>query len=189
MGNGYCLQPDDVLMQLSANDSDTQAFGCLVRRHQARVLSYAARMFGGDIDTAADIAQEVFLRLWESRSKYTPRGTLLSYLLHIAHNQCLSRFRYAARLSEKPLEDYHHIPTSPSLFGKARAVRDAVIDLPQDHRAVFVLSEYEGFSYAEIAEILGIPEGTVASRKNRAITLLRADLTRWLNDSEGGNTK
>jgi len=177
---------DDVLMRYCVLQDNTEAFSILVRRHQTRVLSYAARMLGGDLDAASDIAQEVFLRLWSGRSRYTAQAKLLSYLLHVAHNLCVSDLRSAMRHSTIPLGDACNHLDGPRLSERAEAVREAVMALPEEQRSVFVLSEYEGFSYAEIAEVLRVPAGTVASRKNRAITLLRSALRPWQNGREGG---
>jgi len=180
---------DADLMCYCAQQDSTTAFSILVRRHQARIQSYAARMLGGDMDAAADIAQEVFVRLWSGRSRYNAQGKLLSYLLHIAHNLCVSDLRSMARRSMIALDDSYDQPGYPQRSERAEAVRDAVTALPEELRSVFVLSEYEGFSYAEIAEIMEIPAGTVASRKNRAVYQLRSTLRPWLSGEEGGISK
>ncbi len=66
----------------------------------------------------------------------------------------------------------------------ADAVAQAVLSLPQGQRAVFILSQYEGLSYGEIAEALGCPVGTVASRKHQATETLRRKLSSWRDNDD-----
>jgi RNA polymerase sigma-70 factor (ECF subfamily) len=167
--------PDDILLLRSARDSDGQAFAYLVRRYQARVIRFSTRMFNGDLDAGADIAQDTFVRLWENRHTYVARGKLLPYLLRIAYNLCVSRLR-------SPGTKLVGLDKAEAVHAKARptelslAVQNAIQDLPESQRVVFLLHEYEGLSYQEIADILSIAIGTVASRKNAAVKMLRISL-------------
>ncbi|MBC7807638.1 MAG: RNA polymerase sigma factor [Akkermansiaceae bacterium] len=170
--------PDDDLLLRTARDSDGQAFAHLIRRYQARIIRFAARVFNGDLDAGADIAQETFVRLWESRHTYVARGKLLPYLLRIAYNLCMSRLRSPESklvgMSVAETTCARGAPMELSL-----AVQDALHDLPEPQRVVFLLHEYEGLSYKEIADILSISMGTVASRKNSAVQALRESLAPW----------
>jgi RNA polymerase sigma-70 factor (ECF subfamily) len=169
---------DDELLSRTARGEDRQAFACLIRRYQARVIRFSARLLNGNVDAGADIAQETFLRLWQNRHIYEARGKLLPYLLRIAYNLCISRLRAPesklGALDEAQTVRSKEIPMELSL-----AVQDAIGDLPEPQRVVFVLHEYEGLSYKEIADILAIAIGTVASRKNSAVQALRASLAPW----------
>ncbi len=164
-----------------AAGGDTQAFGVLVRIYQQRLVRFAARLLG-DSDLAQDAAQEAFLRLWRGRASYEPRGCLGAYLFRTVRNVCLDYAR-ASRPAEALGEGAEAETSDPAALAEARsladAVRLAVQALPEPQRVVFVLSQYEELSYAEIAAILDCPLGTVASRKHQAAETLRRKLFSW----------
>ena len=174
------MDDDDTLMRRAAG-GDAQAFGMIVQAYQGGLVRFAARLLG-DSDAAQDAAQEAFLRLWRLRTRYQPRGCLQAYLLRAVRSVCLDHAR-AARPSE-PLDEGEggEVPDPAALaqgHGLADAVRRAVLELPEPQRAVFLLSHYEGLSYAEIADALDCPVGTVASRKHQATETLRRRLSAW----------
>lgn len=171
---------EDTLMRRAAG-GDAAAFGVIVQAYQSRLVRFAARMLG-DTDAAQDAAQEAFLRLWRARASYQPRGCLKAYLFRAVRSVCLDHAR--ARRPWEPLEDGAGIAASdPADLMQSRslaeAVRDAVQSLPEPQRVVFVLSHYEKLSYAEIADVLNCPLGTVASRKHLAMETLRRKLYSW----------
>ncbi len=169
---------DDELVSWATQANGGEAFACLIRRYQARIIRFAARFFNGNLDSGADIAQDTFLRLWENRRTYEPRGKLLPYLLRIAYNLSLSRLRSPeskmGALGDTQTENSREVPMELAL-----AVQDAIQDLPEPQRVVFLLHEYEGLSYQEIADVLTIAIGTVASRKHSAVQALRVSLAPW----------
>ena len=176
---------DDARMRRVAS-GDTHAFGEIVRAHQPRVGGFAARMLGDNHAAAEDVTQETFLRLWRSRCAYRAEGNLVGLLLTIAANVCRDRLRAeggraADRLDDLPeqISAYLSPEEAVQVASLAEAVREAVHNLPEGQRAVFVLSHYEGRSYREIAEMLDCPIGTVASRKNLAVATLRHRLRHY----------
>ena len=174
---------EDALMRRVA-DGDTQAFGHVVRAHQARLMRFATRLLG-DPEAAQDAVQEAFLRLWRLRTAYQTRGCLQAYLLRAVRTICLDYAR-AARpwesLSETEGDDGPAPSAQAEAHGLADAVARAVASLPEGQRAVFVLSQYEGLTYAEIADVLECPIGTVASRKHQATETLRRKLSAWKDE-------
>ncbi len=126
--------------------------------------------------------QEAFLRLWRLRASYEPRGCLQAYLFRVVRSVCLDYAR-AARPVEALDEDAALHAPDPAALAEAQsladAVRRAVQSLPEVQRAVFILSQYEQLSYAEIADALDCPVGTVASRKHQAVEALRRKLLPW----------
>lgn len=174
---------DDALMRQAAN-GDAQAFGQIVQAYQSRLVRFAARLLG-DSEAAQDAAQEAFLRLWRLRHRYEPRGCLQAYLLRTVRSVCLDHAR-----TSRPWEAWGEgadmaVPDPAALAqgrGLADAVARAVLSLPEPQRAVFLLSHYEGLSYAEIAEALDCPVGTVASRKHQATETLRHKLSSWKDE-------
>ena len=176
---------DDDLMRRTA-DGDTQAFAQIIRNHQGRLVRFAAR-FLGDPDAAEDAAQEVFLRLWRLRHRYQPHGCLQAYLLRMIRSICIDYTRAAKPwdlLNSDCTNAAHGPETLAQQTGLAEAVAHAVQRLPAGQRAVFILSHYEGLTYAEIAEALDCPVGTVASRKHQAVEALRRRLSSWRDDHE-----
>lgn len=175
---------EDILIQ-SIAEGDTRAFGKLVERHQRRLVRFAERMLG-DADAAQDIAQETFLRLWHARSRCPAQSDLSFYLLRIARNLCLDYFR-SHHITEILDETTELLPTAQGGLTVliesrvlAELVRLSVQTLPEPQRVVFVLSHYEEMSYREIAQVVGCPVGTVASRKYQAVETLRRRLKPWI---------
>ena len=135
----------------------------------------------GDVQLAEDAAQEAFIRAWQKLPGYQPRSPFRNWLYRIATNVALDtlrRERETVDLDDVPLQNPHAGPeVSVERAEQAELVRAAVLALPPASRAVLVLREYEGLSYRQIAETLGIPLGTVMSRLNYARTHLAAALS------------
>jgi len=174
-------------MQRAAT-GDVQAFGMLVKTYQQRLVRFAGRMLA-DREHAEDVAQEAFVRLWRARAHYRPQGNFGCYLLRIVRNVCLDVGRSTHPVS--PLEDAEGLPAGGESLERqveaqtlACAVRRTVQELPEPQRVVFVLSQYEGLSYVEIAQVLDCPVGTVASRKRLAVETLRRRLGGWVEREE-----
>ena len=154
-----------------AQSGDRHAYGELVRRHRQGVVNVVYRMCG-DAQLAEDAAQEAFVRAWQHLPDYRPRSPFRNWVYRIATNVALDATRRepdTVNLDAVRLVD----PTAgpePTLMKRERAqlVWQAVLALPPASRLVLVLREYEGLSYREIAEVAGIPIGTVMSRLNYA---------------------
>ncbi len=176
---------DDVLMGLAAQ-GDARAFGRLVERHDAAVVAFAWRLLG-DRAAAEDAAQEAWLALWRARERYRACGQLRAYLLKLARGKCIDRLRAERR--PEPLNEALSAASDPVADARGSALSDAlacaVASLPEPQRLVFVLSVDEGLTYAEIAEALGCPLGTVASRKLQAVETLRRKLSDWRDGGDG----
>lgn len=140
----------------------------------------------GDASLAEDAAQEAFIRAWKHLPNYQPRSPFRNWVYRIANNAALDVLR-----RRRETVDVDEIPIASSSAGpeallekeeRAARVRQAVLELPEASRAVLVLREYEGLSYKEIADVLGIPIGTVMSRLNYARNQLRKSLAPCLED-------
>lgn len=175
---------DEELMSLAMHN-DSLAFEELFRRYKRRLFAFFYRM-QPDVEEAKDCSQEVILKLWRERMRYTPKGKFSTYLFRIAKNCFLDRHRqrnrrvklqpislnYPEADSEKTrsLTDPHNAAVAKEM---GAVIRFAVARLPEIHRLVYVLSEEQQMSYQEIASILGCPVGTVSSRKVEALKKLR----------------
>jgi RNA polymerase sigma-70 factor (ECF subfamily) len=168
---------------------DYDAFGTLFAAYQDRVYSIAFR-FSGDRAMALDIAQETFLKLFSRIKDFRGESSFDSWLYRVVVNCCLDHQRRGRKwvpLLEE-LVDVFRSPGDSVLENLVAAetqdhVQQAVAKLPADLRIAVVLRYTEGLAYEAIAEIVGCPEGTVASRLNRAHKILERRLAKY----RGGN--
>jgi RNA polymerase sigma-70 factor (ECF subfamily) len=179
--------PEETELELiaQAQGGDRRAFGELVRCHREGVINVVYRMCG-DANLAEDAAQEAFIRAWKHLPNYRPRSPFRNWVYRIATNAALDVLR-----REREAVDIDNLPMASPGAGPEAAVeaeergarvRQAVLALPEASRTVLVLREYEGLSYKEIADTVGIPIGTVMSRLNYARNRLRESLAPYLED-------
>jgi RNA polymerase sigma-70 factor (ECF subfamily) len=177
---------------------DLRAFETLVRRHERRVFRLLMRMLGNRED-AEDAAQEAFLSLHRHGHRFRREALFSTFVYRVAANAALNRRRSLgrARTREKELAVRQaggtELPSAPrDPEGAARGaevqthVQRALLELPQDLRAAVILYDIEGQSYRDIAEVLGIPEGTVKSRIHRARNALRELLAEFVRSDMPG---
>ena len=174
---------------VQAASGDLQAFESLVVRHRGRLEAFSYRLCW-DWEEASDCAQEVFVRLWLGRATYQPRAKFTTYLYTIARNCWIDRRRRSKRQPHTtPLEeqigpsartvlrqiiDHTNSPENVVLRRyEMFQIRRAITQLSEEQRLVFTLAHFEELHYAEIADILGIPVGTVKSRMHYAVARLR----------------
>lgn len=169
--------PDAADVALAA-DGDERAFGRLYRRHVPRIHSLARRMMGPD--EADALTQRVFVRAWRKLDQFRGDAAFGTWLYQVALSVILSRRRTLGRRREreagsKPLRYMKGRRSRPDL---AVDLESAVQELPEGAREVFVLHDVEGYRHREVAEMLGVTEGTSKSQLHRARMLLREQLTR-----------
>ena len=148
------------------------------RENRSR-LHRLALSWCGDRMLADDLVQECMTRAWEKRQQLKARDKLNAWMFRILHNcwmEYLRRARSTTDLDEVPVELDGGPDQLLEQHQLAARVRLAVSRLPVGQREVVTLVDLEGFRYAEAAEILEIPIGTVMSRLNRARTSLRKEL-------------
>lgn len=178
--------PDDALVAGMAA-GDVHAARALVRRHQRRVVGLAATIVG-DLDTAEDVAQEAFMRVWRHAGNYDPRrASVLTWLLTITRNLAIdtTRLRRAVVVDPDALismdEDSMLALDDPAerAVGRTEAdrLRTALAAIPREQRHALVLAGVLGLTAAEIAEREQIPLGTAKTRIRTAMRKLRAELT------------
>jgi RNA polymerase sigma-70 factor, ECF subfamily len=161
--------PDAPLVE-RAQRGDRWAFEQLVERHQHRLFTLAARTLGSP-DDAGDAVQEAFLRAWLALPRFRGGALFSTWLyricLNAAHDQRLKRRAEPVELVERP--DPRDAFAASELSGE---LQDALDALDETYRVAVVLYDVLGCSYAEIAEMTGVPEGTVKSRIYRGRTEL-----------------
>jgi RNA polymerase sigma-70 factor (ECF subfamily) len=168
---------DEEAMVLVQTSGDHEAFAQLVQRWQQPIRRLCVRM-ASDEHRGHDLAQETFARVYSQRSGFVAGRKFSTWLWRIAINLCHDDFRRVGRRAEVSLEATATEQTASSdpapdeqLLERERSdlVRDAVSSLPEEQRAVLILREYEGLKFREIADVLGVPEGTVKWRMSEAL--------------------
>jgi len=171
---------DDLATIQQVLGGDVNRFRELVERHQGIVFGLVANLIA-DRHERDDIAQETFWAAYLGLRSYDAQKAKFStWLLTIARNRCINvlRRRQPTTLERLPAEADHTDPAESLLREESAARFDRFLDaLPRDQRSVFVLSEIQGVSYQEIAQIEDVPVGTVKSRISRAKEKLRSLLS------------
>jgi RNA polymerase sigma-70 factor, ECF subfamily len=159
---------DDRQLWEGIRRKDASAFDALYRTYGAALQGFL-RQFLGNRQAAEDVTQETFASIWQHPNGFDPkRGTLRSYVFGSGRKRAAEWWR-----KQKPPS---HAATEPVEAGKAETqslIGNAFRKLPAEQRTMLWLREVEGQSYTELAEILGIPEGTVRSRLFAARKALR----------------
>ena len=172
--------PDSALVAL-ARSGNANAFEELVRRHQVTIFRIALRMLG-DSGDAEDASQESFLQAWRALPRFRSQSAFSTWLYRIVTNRCLN-LRRARRPSQPLLWDQESAEPGPEEAAEARnrllVLRQAILELTPEQRAVFVLRDLEGCAYEEIVQILGISLAAVKSRLHRARLELADLLREW----------
>jgi RNA polymerase sigma-70 factor (ECF subfamily) len=159
---------------------DGQAFEALVRRWQTPVARFLARLVGRP-DLVPDLCQEVFLRVHLARARYRPEGAFSTWLYRIALNIGRDALRRHRRRPVPLPEQEPAAADDPAEVRceqeeLARAVDDALAELPAPLREVLVLRHYEGMSFEDIGRLLGTAASTLKSRFAAALQRLRVRL-------------
>ncbi|MCX7929965.1 MAG: RNA polymerase sigma factor [Chlorobi bacterium] len=157
------------------------AFTEIYRRYSPRLYAYCRRIMGDDA-AAHDAFQETFVRFFTAADRDRTMTNLPAYLLRIARNVCLNTKRSSHPTVE--LEDFHMVTRSSPYENDelAELLAHALQLLPVEYREAFVLHEYQGFSYAEIGEMIGVSADVVKVRAFRARQKLRAILAPYFFD-------
>ena len=151
------------------------AFEGLVERYQGPVFNVALRITGRR-DDAEDVAQAVFLKAYESLSRYDHRFKFFSWLYRMAVNESINAARRGGRF--EPLNESHAVVDGGTEEAdRDRILQQGIAQLPPDSRAVITLRHFQGLSYDEMAEVLQIPANRVRSRLFSARNRLRTILT------------
>jgi len=168
---------DREIISLSLTEIDY--FACLVLRYEVRMIAYIQKISQSNSNEAEDILQEAFIKIWKNLQGYDPRLTLESWIFRIVHNETISHWRKktsyskdnVVQIDEERLnllfasEDIDYVENEKQI---QNIIAQVLPTLKQEYREVLVLKYLEEKSYEEISDILKIPEGTVATRINRA---------------------
>ncbi len=156
------------------------------RAYYAR-LCFFVRQQVGSMETAEELVQDVFLRVWQRRTRLDPEGSLRALLYRAAHNAALNHLKHRA-IERRWASAVQAAPEPLALEAEAGvrerelsgAIKEAVAALPERCRQIFLMSRQQGLSYAEIADVLGLSVKTVETQMGRALKALRAALSGFL---------
>ncbi|MBA2258254.1 MAG: RNA polymerase sigma factor [Acidobacteria bacterium] len=187
---------DDLVLIARAAAGDHAAFQALVERHRSMVYRLAYQ-FAGNHHDAEDIAQEVFIKVYRSLDRFRQDAQLTSWLYRIAMNACIDYRRRHSPAASAPFSEEAELkmlntpeespgPEDTTYAGQLGDVLEAQVSrLPPGQRIVFIMRHHQGLKLGEIAESLGLAEGTVKRQLHAAVHRLRHAL-RAANVTAGG---
>lgn len=172
---------DEDLMQL-VQRAEAAAFEVVYDRHAGAAFSLAYRMCGAR-QLAEEVVQEAFLSIWRSGGRYDRRrGSVRTWILGITHHRAIDALRRGVvqdrhRASDEGIDErfeaLERTDAEVARREEALEVRGALEDLPQEQRRAIELAYYGGFTQSEIAEMLGVPIGTVKGRMRLGMEKMR----------------
>jgi len=179
----------DAELMLRVRDGDQASFGCLLERHRGPVIHFLYRMTASEA-VAEELAQEVFFRVYKSRSTYEPSAKFTTWLFRIATHLGLNWIRDGRKESRQESLDQataegttrqvadlaRNVEQEMVYQVRLREVRQAIESLPSKQRAAVLMHKYEEMEYAEIANVLSCSESAVKSLLFRAYEHLRSRL-------------
>ena len=170
---------DDRELMALFQTGDEDAFVAIVQRYQTQLLNFFSKMGVYTCD-AADLVQDTFIRLFKYRDRYKPRAKLKTFLYMIARQIWIDSLRKHKRKRQFSVaykeEQATKEDASAATVSTAADAVEALQRIPEVMRAVVVLNIYQGMRYKEIADVLGIAEGTVKSRMFHALRKLREEM-------------
>ena len=167
---------------LRLQNGDEAAFGAIYDLYSARLLARLVTLVKSE-DTAADLLQETFVRLWKVRSTIDPDKSFRSFLFCITENAAVDFFRKAARdisqrnkLFKYAADDYWHVEEGVLKKEQQSLLQNAIDALPTQRRQVFQLVKQEHRTYAEVSKMLAISTSTISDHIVKATKFLRKKL-------------
>ena len=148
-----------------ASPEGDRAFEELYRRYARRLKGFFFLQLGGDEELAADATHDVFLRAYEARSRYQEGRSVSTWLFTIAYNLCRNHYRSNAYEAQ--------------LLATLDAEPQVLAELPAPLHQLFSLHYQEELTIPQVAEIVGIPEGTVKSRLHKTMNIIRKKLKKY----------
>ncbi len=178
---------EDLMVMVGKRDE--YAFEILLRRHQTSILNLIYR-YVGDRTKARDLAQEVFIRVWQAAKSYEPKAKFTTWIYRIAANLCLNELKSAGRKKLILFSDVNGEKAGVESFSagtpsgedlllaeeRIRQISEALQSLPENQRMALILKRYDNLSYDEIARVMGCSVSAVESLLVRAKRNIREKL-------------
>jgi RNA polymerase sigma-70 factor (ECF subfamily) len=193
------MQPGDEVLMQKVKEGDMRAFDVLVRRWEHRLFNLIYKIIG-DYETAKDVRQEVFLRVYQAARRYRPISQFSTWLYRIAINCSINELKKLKRCRMFPLtmpyedkdgkqQSLENIltdlkPQPDEIIQRNEineCIQNALNRLPDEQRIVIILRHYEGMKFQQIASLLDCPLSTVKSRMRYGLEQLRMMLKHSIN--------
>ena len=180
-GRQYLILADEDLISV-VEAGDAEAFATLYDRHSRAAFSLAHRMMG-ERQAAEDLAQDAFIKVWRGAASYrAERGSVRTWILSIVHNRGIDQLRSQAsrrRTQDKieasaPRSQPSEAFTETWRNSQRDQVREALNTLPQGQLKILELAYFSGYTHVEIADLMGLPLGTVKGRMRLGLKKIRA---------------
>jgi len=154
-------------------------FACLFHRYESKMMHYILKISACSTEEGQDILQEAFIKIWKNLHSFDPTLPFSSWLYRIVHNETISYWRKSKTRDNQitlhkelteylhPLLDENSLKADDNL-DLAKFINKVLEKMKTDYKEVLILKYMENLSYEEISDVLRIPEGTVATRLNRA---------------------
>ena len=202
---GVALAPMDASeSEVALVDRATETAAAKKLRFERDALAYASQLYAAalrytkDPHDAQDLVQDTYAKAFVAFHQFEPGTNLKAWLYRILTTTFINTYRKDQRrpqISDGELEDWQIHDAASHTSDQGRSAEDVALDgivdvdvrnalaaMPEDFRMVVYLADVEGFSYKEIAEIVGVPSGTVMSRLHRGRKLLRESLAQYAKD-------
>jgi RNA polymerase sigma-70 factor (ECF subfamily) len=178
--------PDLDLMR-RVQEGEMVSYNTLVNRYKDRLFNVLYRMLSSE-DEANDLLQETFLRVWQHKMSYDFRFAFSTWIYTIALNLARNELRRRKKIKFLDIFDFADKLTAKEekkdTSGNLKTLLETEMKrLPEKYKTAFLLRDVDNLSYEEIAQVLGVPLGTVKSRVNRARAILRTRLKPRLEES------
>ncbi len=187
----------DLELMLRVRFGDPESFGELLRRYRTPLVSYFNRLLR-DPALAEDLAQEVFLRVYQARERYQPEAQFSTWLYRIATNLAINTIRDRRQVeSRSGQENLQHESAAAQIADPKPTTEQALIEasrgqmirrlleaLPENQRTAVILHKYQGLDYRQIAKIMGVSLSAVKSLLFRAYESLRTRLEPSLREGK-----
>lgn len=186
----------DEMLMIRYQRGDRSSFGLLVKRHQRPLYNFAFRQLRLQ-SAAEDVVQEAFVRVVQNAAEFKHEARFTTWVYTITRNLCIDQMRKRALRRHASLDDAKGADSDGPTLGEQTAdkkanvereatgdelklrIAQAVDELPDDQREVFLMREISNLPFKEIADITGVPENTVKSRMRYALERLQAALSEY----------
>ena len=189
-------KPTDADLVAAVLEGDEELYSELVQRYQGRLVNYLYRLLRS-VQEAEDLAQEVFLKIYQALDRYNPKYKFSTWLFRVAQNAAIDRIR-KRRLKlvsmdrtggpDSDMGTWEFPSSDPDPYGDFRnvergaAIQAAIDRLPWDYRELIVLRHFGELSYDEIAKLKEMPLGTVKNKLFRGRQMMKEELRDFLTD-------
>lgn len=176
----------DYQLMRSIQNGDMVAFNGMVNRYKDRLMNVIGRMLSST-EEAEDVVQETFVRVYQHRQSFNFQHCFSTWIytigLNLARNELRKRKKYKYYEISEMKGNEKELAVEPKLPSRLpELLKGAISELPEKYKTAFMLRDVQEMSYEEVAQVLGVPLGTVKSRVNRARMMLRDKLQPRMED-------